>query len=263
MIVGSAFDGADGLPDLELEAETLVTPWGAATVLRPTGLKRPAYLLFRHGRPHRWLPHQIPYRAHAWALRELGCGALLVTSSVGVLDAELPLYKPLLVADLLTLDNRLPDGSVCSMFQIPNAEQGHLVLEEGLFSAKLGEQLRIMAAKVGEPLAGEVVFGYAGGPRTKTRAENRMWSRLGAQVNSMTLAPEVILANELGISCVGLAIGHKYSLAESATSDTGDEIAESLLQARRAGEKLVVEFLRSAKPVASANRIHGFSGPRS
>ena len=34
---------------------------------------------------------------------------------------------------------------------------------------------------------------------------------MGADVNSMTLAPEVILASELLIPCSGLVVGHKYS----------------------------------------------------
>ena len=35
-------------------------------------------------------------------------GALLVTSSVGVLDAALPVFKPMLLTDLMMPDNRLP-----------------------------------------------------------------------------------------------------------------------------------------------------------
>ena len=51
-----------------------------------------------------------------------------------------------------------------------------------------------------------VVFGYAPGPRTKTAAENAMWARLGADVASMTLAPEIVLANELEIPCAALVV---------------------------------------------------------
>ena len=43
----------------------------------------------------------------------------------------------------------------------------------------------------------EVVFAFSPGPRTKTRAENALWAQLGAQVNSMSLGPEVVLAEYL------------------------------------------------------------------
>jgi 5'-methylthioadenosine phosphorylase len=90
VILGSAFAG--GVPeDLSLSELQITTPWGEHPVHRVEGLERPAYLLFRHGLPHRLLPHQIPYRAQAWALRAVRCGALLVTSSVGVLDRNVPL----------------------------------------------------------------------------------------------------------------------------------------------------------------------------
>ena len=49
-------------------------------------LERPAYVIFRHGLPHTWLPHQIPYRAYADALQRLHCRSLLITTSVGVLN---------------------------------------------------------------------------------------------------------------------------------------------------------------------------------
>ena len=158
VIVGSAFP-AEAPGGLELKREPIPTPWGPVDLHRIDGEERAAYLLFRHGLPHRLLPNQIPYRAHAWAVRAAGCGALLVTSSVGVLDAQVPLFEPLLVGDLLFPDNRLPDGSACTMFTQPTADHGHLVLNDGLFSTALTQQLRSIAGEVGVSVASEpVVF---------------------------------------------------------------------------------------------------------
>jgi purine nucleoside phosphorylase len=254
--LGSAF-GSEALHELRLAPVEIDTPWGPQTLLRADRSDRPAYALFRHGLPHRWLPNQIPYRAQAYALREAGCAALLVTSSVGVLDSSVPLNAPLLVTDLLTLDNRLPDGSACTMFERPSAGHGHLVLSGGLFSEELSAQIRDIASRLGVEIAADVVFGYVGGPRSKTRAENLMWSRLGAQVNSMTLGPEVVLANELGIPTAGLAIGHKYSLPSLAPPDSRG-VDLSLEQARAAQRELVSAFLELGEPVPFGNHLYRY-----
>ncbi|GIV60902.1 MAG: 5'-methylthioadenosine phosphorylase [Rhodothermaceae bacterium] len=261
VILGSAF-GAGRLGDLSLRPVDVGTPWGRQTLHRVDHVERPAYVLFRHGTPHRLLPNQINYRAQAAALRAVDCGALVVTSSVGVLDPTLPLFRLLLVGDLLMPENRLPDGSTCTMFPTPSPEHGHLVLSEGLFSPALGSQLRRLAEDTGEAIHPDaVVFAYAGGPRTKTPAENRLWARLGAQVNSMTLGPEVVLANELGIPCAGLVAGHKYSVPDVPNLEDAGSVEASLAAARQAMERVVTTFLRHGEPVPFGNHLYRFGAP--
>jgi Purine nucleoside phosphorylase len=177
-ILGSAF--AESVPEaLDLEPEEVETAWGTQTLYRVGGPDRSAYVLFRHGLPHRRLPNQINYRAQAAALKQVGCEALLVTSSVGVVDPDVPINRPLLVEDLLMLENRLPDGSACTMFAEPADDHGHLVLDDSLFATRLAEQVRGLAEEVRAPIADTVTFAYVQGPRSKTAAENRALPRLG------------------------------------------------------------------------------------
>lgn len=264
VLLGSAFDA--GSPSLDLLPEREVpTAFGPQPVhpLAPASREVPgeAFVLFRHGAPHRLLPHQIDFRRQAAALAALDCGALLVTSSVGVLRAEVPLHRPLLVGDLLTLDNRLPDGSACTMWTEASPDQGHLVLEEGLFSPALSEQVAALGEACELTVGGPVVFGYVAGPRTKTPAENRLWRQLGAEVNSMSLGPEVVLANELGIPCAGLVLGHKRSLEEGPTLDR-EGIRRSLREGRDALETLVAAFLARGRPVPFGNHLYRFREER-
>jgi 5'-methylthioadenosine phosphorylase len=258
-ILGSAF--AESVPeDWALTPETVETDWGEQTLHRVAGPERPAYVLFRHGLPHRLLPNQIHYRAQAAALKAVGCEALLVTSSVGVLDADVPLYRPLLVDDLLMPENRLPDGSACTMFTDPDGgrdEQGHLVINDSLFATELTEQVRDLAGAVRASVADDVTFAYVQGPRSKTAAENRLWAQLGAQVNSMTLGPEVVLANELEIPCAGLAVGHKYSLPDREPPEQ-EALSTTLDRARDEQERIVTAFLERADPVSFPNTIYRF-----
>lgn len=256
-ILGSAFQ--DALPEqLSLKPLRVETRWGEQILHRVEDTERPAYVIFRHGLPHRLLPNQINYQAQAGALREVDCGALLVTSSVGVLDAEVPIYRPLLVEDLIMLENRLPDGRACTIFDEPRADHGHLVLNDGLFSTELSQQIRSLATEADAPIADEVVFAYVGGPRGKTAAENRMWPQFGAQVNSMTLAPEVVLANELEIPCAGLVVGHKYSVPDVDAPEDRGAMADTLDASREQQERIVRRFLMEGTPVPFGNQIFRF-----
>jgi 5'-methylthioadenosine phosphorylase len=257
IILGSAFE-EDAVSKLKLQPEKVETNWGVVTIFR-SGLRsdRPVYILFRHGLPHSLLPNQINYRAQAAALKQTDCGTLLINSSVGVLDPEIPVYKPMLVTDLLMPENRLPDGSTCTMYPEPAENQGHLLLREGLFSKELNRQISGRNPEsIFEPNDGSV-FVYAGGPRSKTFAENRMWRQLGGQVNSMTLAPEVVLANELEIPVSALVVGHKYSVPDKMNPEK-QEIAQTLEHAREATEAILIDFIRNGEPVTFANQIYRY-----
>jgi purine nucleoside phosphorylase len=132
------------------------------------------------------------------------------------------------------------------------------MITEGLFSTSLRTQIADLAEDCDWPVAGEVVFGYVGGPRNKTPAENRIWPKLGAQVNSMSLGPEVILANELGIPTAGLVVGHKYSIPGLEDKNSNFSLAESFERSREAFAKLVVEFLENGRTVPFSNVLYRY-----
>lgn len=257
VILGSAFEKS--IPEsLNLEMIDVQTAFGTQKLYKSKQESgRDLYVIFRHGLPHTLLPNQINYRAQAAALKELNCGALLINSSVGVMDASLPLYKPMMVNDLLMPENRLPDGSTCTMFEKPSPQNGHLLIKDGLFSTALNQQIIDMGGEKIYKSEKDIVFVYAGGPRGKTPVENRMWAQLGGQVNSMTLAPEVVLANELEIPCSAVVVGHKYSVP-GIENPQKQKIGDTLEQSRYATETLITDFLLNGKPVDFANQIYRF-----
>lgn len=254
VILGSAF-GTPILGECLLEPVSVRTPFGEAVLHRYTD---DAWVLFRHGLPHRYLPNQIPYRAHAAALIEVDCEALLVTSSAGVLDRSLPLDRPIPVGDLLMPDNRLPDGTACTVFVEPQPDQHHLVLDEGLISDDLTSQVEALCADRGWNPGLRATFAYVQGPRTKTAAENVFWSKLGAQLNSMTVGPELVLANELGICCAAVCVGHKYSGPGPQDRIGEGQIRNSLELGRQVIEGLAIDFLERARPPVFRNRVWAF-----
>lgn len=258
VILGSAYQ--ESLPEkMEMTKRKVATAYGEQTVYQVDRAERSANVIFRHGLPHRLLPNQIPYRRQAAALRKLNCGALLVTSSVGVLHEDIPLYTPLLVDDLIMLENQLPDGSACTMFTEPTEEHGHLVFQEGPFSDELNRQIETMGEDTMKKPVESIVFAYVQGPRGKTTAENRLWPKLGAHVNSMTFAPEVILANECEIPTAGLVVGHKYSMPDRKNPESVESVSDSLDNSRQSMEQIIETFITSAEPVAFGNQIYRFN----
>ena len=263
VILGSAFD--DRIPRRRaMQPRVVATPFGPQEVFEGvTDEGLPAHVIYRHGLPHTRLPHQVNYRAQAWALRSLGCGALVLNSSVGILVPDLPLFTPALATDLLMPENRLPDGSLCTLFTEEavrtnsevRAAQGHLVLTEGIFSPALAAELRRVTSLPEGP--DPLVFVYAPGPRTKTRAENRYWASVGGQVNSMSVGPEAVLAAEAGIPCAALLVGHKRS-GSSEGAPGREALARSLDEARGATERVLLEFLARGRPVAPGNVMYRF-----
>jgi 5'-methylthioadenosine phosphorylase len=262
VILGSAFVEPE-IGGRALEPVEVRTRLGRALLHRYPREDGDAYVVFRHGVPHGLLPNQVPYRANALALREVGCEALLVTSSVGVLDRSLPLDAPIPLADILMPENRLPDGSACTVFPEPVADQWHLVLDEGLISDALTTQVERLCLAQGLVPSPRAVFAYTPGPRNKTAAENVLWSRLGAQIDSMTVGPEVGLANELGMPCAAVGVGHKYSGPGEHDRLDREAMAESLEVGRRALEMLVEAFLERGVAVPFGNRFYRYPEIRS
>ena len=89
IIGGSGLYAMEGLTDVrELDVET---PFGAPSDAIVSGRLGEARLLFlpRHGRGHRLLPSELPFRANIWALKHLGAERVIAVSAVGSLREEI------------------------------------------------------------------------------------------------------------------------------------------------------------------------------
>ncbi len=189
-----------------LQPETVSTSLGEVTLLKGELAGAPALMLPRHGSGHRNLPHHIPHRANLLALKEAGASAVISLSVCGILDASWPLAKPMITNDLFFPDNRLGDGSVCSMFQEPGeAGRGHL-LAGTLFNSGLRGLLN---EHIGETLEG--CYAHVPGPRFNSVSEIRFLQQFGCQFLSQTCGPEAVLANELELPYAMVAFGIDYA----------------------------------------------------
>ncbi len=205
--------GGSGLDNPELfqpEREWLPEgPWGAPSsplvrgALRGTDIE--LVLLSRHGRGHTIPPHRVNHRANVAALKEAGCSAILATTACGSLREELA-PGSLVVPDQF-IDGTHNPVTYCDSFE--GTGPRHTVMAEP-FAAPLRAALLEAARECGTPAAdGGTVVSIAG-PRFSTRAESRMYRAMGCDIINMTVAPECILANEIGIPYAAIAMVTDY-----------------------------------------------------
>lgn len=190
-----------------LEEVTVQTPYGAPSAKVGVGEldgRRVAFLA-RHGPDHQYPAHRVNYKANLWAMRRLGVKRLLGPCSVGSLKPEL---KPgeFVICDQVVDRTRgradtFFDGPMLNC--IPFADPYCPELRSVLAAAAAEEGI------VAHP-AGTVVV--IQGPRFSTRAESKWFSAAGWDVVNMTQYPECVLARELSICYVGVALVTDYDV---------------------------------------------------
>jgi 5'-methylthioadenosine phosphorylase len=176
------------------------TPYGQPSdplTVAEVGGRQVAFLP-RHGRDHRFPPHQIPYRANLWALRELGVQQILGPCAVGGLKKDLgpgSFVLPDQLVDRTTgrIQTFYDEGAVHVNFADPYCPTGR-------------EAVRMAAQRVNVGLTDGGTMVVIEGPRFSTRAESRWYTSLGGAVVNMTGHPEAVLARELGICYTAIAL---------------------------------------------------------
>ena len=182
----------------------------------------------RHGRSHYHLPHTIPHQANLTSLKQLGARAVLATTSVGVVDPNVPLGSPILFDDLYFPDNRLPNGEPCTIFAEPgDPERGHLIGSEP-FSPRLRRKMELAAEDLGIQATIGGVYAHTNGPRFETRAEIKALSSAGVAAVSQTCGPEAVLAGELELpyGLVGFPVNYATGVAEPEPKEELDRLLE-------------------------------------
>lgn len=165
---------------------------------------RDVAFLPRHGRTHKLAPAGINFRANLWAMHSIGVTRLIAPTAVGSLQ---PHIKPgeLVITDQFVdrttgrQDTFFDKGP--KVVHISAAEPYCPVLRE----------LAVETARDGDVTVhprGTVVV--IQGPRFSTRAESKWFSSMGWDIVNMTQYPEVILARELEMCYLNIALVTDY-----------------------------------------------------
>lgn len=232
-ITGSGFYDMPGFV-----GETVENRFGQVRLLRGSAGGRPTVLLPRHGTGHRNLPHHINHRANLLALKEAGVTAVVSCSVCGVVNPGWAPGGPFLADDLFFPDNRLGDGTVCSVFtEAGEPGRGHL-LAASFFNDALNGRIRAALAAAGNgPKTG--CYAHVPGPRFNAKAEIRALRAAGVDFLSQTCGPEAVLANELELPYALAGFGVDYANGVSAEPTPVETLTENLERAKSCFESLI------------------------
>lgn len=162
-------------------------------------------ILARHGKAHQLSPTAVNYRANISALKAQGVTHILATTACGSLRAEIKR------GDLVIVDQFIDFSRHRKVTFYKSFEEGarHTAMADP-FDPDLRRALFETARTLGFAThAGGTVVTIEG-PRFSTRAESKMFRIWGADVINMSVAPEAILANEIGIPYAVIAMSTDY-----------------------------------------------------
>ncbi len=207
VIGGSGLYQMDALHDAqELD---LNTPYGKPSDVLVSGTLQGVAVVFlaRHGRGHRLIPSEVPYRANIHALKQLGVRYVISMSAVGSLREELAPLDMVLPDQFIDLTKRR-DGTFFGAGAVAHASLAQPVCPA------LSD---VLARAVGDAGLGEQITLHRGGtyvciegPQFSTLAESNWYRSMGASVIGMTNMPEAKLAREAQMAYATLAMVTDY-----------------------------------------------------
>jgi 5'-methylthioadenosine phosphorylase len=235
--------GGTGLYDMETftarEEVRMETPFGAPSDAVILGKIRGNDVAFisRHGRGHRLLPSEVPYRANIWALKMLGCERVVSVSAVGSMKESI---KP----GMLVFAHQFIDRT----WRRDSTFFGDGVVAHVAFADPVCPVIRNMLAHVARIEGFEHQDGGTylcmEGPQFSTFAESMSYRALGIDVIGMTNLPEAKLAREAELCYATIALATDYDCwnmqAESVTVEAVVRtLEENVSKAKRVLEQLV------------------------
>jgi len=166
-------------------------------------------IIARHGRGHKISPTHVNNKANIQALKEQGCTHILATTACGSLKEEIGR------GDLIILDQFIDFTK--HRFATFNDDFSDGIKHVSMASP-FNEHLRNSLIETSKELGfkthekGTVIT--IEGPRFSTKAESLMFRQF-ADVINMSIAPECVLANELGIPYAAIAMSTDYDCWKS------------------------------------------------
>lgn len=196
--------------------------------------------LARHGLQHQHPPHRVNYRANIWALKSLGCNAIVALNAVGAVN---PTWSP----GTLVIPDQIIDytwGRESSFEDASSLDALHIDFSHP-YDKTWTQTLLAAGDELGLELVDGGVHGVTQGPRLETTAEVRRLANDGCDLIGMTGMPEAALAREAGIPYVCLAV--VVNPAAGVTEDviTMDEVKACLAETEVQTQSLLGQVIRS------------------
>jgi 5'-methylthioadenosine phosphorylase len=203
IIGGSGLYQMEGLS--EIREITVETPFGKPSdnfILGTLEGVRVAFLA-RHGRGHKIVPTELPFRANIYAMKLLGVEWIISASAVGSLQER---YAP---TDIVIPDQFFDRTRGRGSTFFGDGIVGHITFAHPLCS-DLGEILARSCEVVGVKVHRGGTYLCMEGPAFSTLAESRLYRSWGMDVIGMTNLQEAKLAREAEICYATMALVTDY-----------------------------------------------------
>ncbi|HEV7664617.1 MAG TPA: S-methyl-5'-thioadenosine phosphorylase [Chloroflexota bacterium] len=232
-----------------VEQVAVQTPYGAPSDsigIGRIGDVRVAFLP-RHGPHHRIPPHAINYRANLWAMASLGVRRIIAPTAAGSLQTNV---KP---GDFVVCDqfvDRTYDRQQ-TFFDGPRVV--HISTADP-YCPDLRQRSVEVGRGMGIPMHERGTVVVVQGPRFSTRAESQWYSRQGWQVINMTQYPEVVLARELQMCYVNIALITDYDAGLEGQAGVEPVSVSEVVQVMNANNDRVRQLIRELLPRLGGER---------
>ncbi|NMB71736.1 MAG: S-methyl-5'-thioadenosine phosphorylase [Bacteroidales bacterium] len=180
-------------------------------------------LLSRHGEEHTIPPSKVNNQANIFALKKVGCTHIIATTACGSLRENIDRGDLVFPDQFIDFTRQRP---VTFYERFNPGELKHTPMADP-FDQGLRTLLIQKAKEMGLSFHPSGTVITIEGPRFSTRAESRLFRMWGADIINMSLAPEVILANEARIPYAAIAMSTDFDVwKENAEPFTCGEILE-------------------------------------
>ncbi|GCB05248.1 S-methyl-5'-thioadenosine phosphorylase [Ralstonia sp. SET104] len=239
--------GGSGLYQMEgieqVQEHEVATPYGAPSDRIVTGVLHgaPVAFLARHGRGHRYLPGEVPYRANIYALKAFGVRYLIAISAVGSLQESVRPLDMVLPDQFIDLTRRRE-----STF-FGNGAVAHVSMAQPVCPvfADMIAQAFLDAGLEGTNLHRGGTYVCIEGPAFSTYAESQWYRNIGGSVIGMTNMPEAKLAREAEMAYATLALVTDYDCWHPREAPVTAELAiANLLQNAANAQRVVSQAVR-------------------
>jgi len=195
----------------------------------------------RHGRGHRLLPSEIPFRANVFALKLLGVRRVISVSAVGSLSDSLG-----------PMDIAVPHQIIDKTRNRPSTFFGNGIVAHIAFSHPVCSELSGLVAESVRKVIGSVMEGGTyvcmEGPAFSTRAESLLHRSWGADVIGMTAIPEAKLIREADMCYSLLSLVTDYDAWHETEEAVTAEMILGYLKKNGENAKNILKSIIAALP---------------
>ena len=252
-IIGGS--GLYQMPELQNVRERAVeTPFGSPSDAFIIGELDGVTVAFlpRHGRGHKLLPTELPFRANIYAMKLLGVEYILSVSAVGSLQER---YAP---TDFVIPDqffDRTRARAHESTF-FGEGIVGHITFAEPVCS-ELGDILEESCKTAGVKTHRGGTYICMEGPAFSTKAESNVYRQWGMDVIGMTNLQEAKLAREAEIAYATVALVTDYDCWHEGHDDvTVEMIIEYLNKNVRNAQLVLKDAVKRVAAKETPNQYH-------